>query len=99
MNLAHNLETSAQFFPNYPAAREREKDTTYGELNENANRVASALVKQGIVPGDHVAVCAPNSAEWLAVYFGILKSGAVAVTLSSLLTKTELSNLIHHARP
>jgi long-chain acyl-CoA synthetase len=99
MNLAHNLETSARFFPNYPAVREREKDTTYGELDENANRVASALVKLGIVPGDHVAVCAPNSAEWIAVYFGILKSGAVAVTLSSLLTGTELSNLIHHARP
>jgi len=99
MNLAHNLETSAQFYPGYPAVREREKDTTYGELNESANRIASALVKLGIVPGDLVAICAPNSAEWMAFYFGILKSGAVAVTLSSLLTGTELSNLLHHARP
>jgi long-chain acyl-CoA synthetase len=56
-------------------------------------------VKLGIVPGDLVAVCAPNSAEWMAVYFGILKAGAVAVTLSSLLTDAELSTQIRHAKP
>jgi long-chain acyl-CoA synthetase len=99
MNLAHNLEMSAQFFPNYPAIRERYQETTYGELNERSNRVASALVRLGIVPGDLVALCAPNSADWMAVYFGILKMGAVATTLSSLLTGAELSKLITHARP
>jgi len=99
MNLAHNLEASAQFFPGHPAIREKDKDTTYGELNGMANRVASALVKLGIVPGDLVALCAPNSAEWLAVYFGVLKTGAVAATLSYLLTGVELTNLIVHARP
>jgi long-chain acyl-CoA synthetase len=99
MNLAHNLEASACFYPNHPAVREIDKETTYGRLNEMANRVASALVKIGIVPGDLVALCAPNSADWLAVYFGVLKAGAVATTISSLLTGHELSNLIHHARP
>jgi long-chain acyl-CoA synthetase len=99
MNLAHNLETSAQFFPDYPAVRERDRETTYGELNERANRVASALVGLGIVPGDLVALCAPNSADWMAVYFGVLKAGAVATTLSSLLTGVEFSRLISHAKP
>jgi long-chain acyl-CoA synthetase len=99
MNLAHNLEASAQFYPNHPAVREPGRETTYGQLNEMANRVASALIKMGIVPGDLVALCAPNSADWLAVYFGVLKAGAVATTISSLLTGHELSNLIHHARP
>lgn len=73
MNLAHNLEASAQFFPDYPAVRERDRETSYGELNEKANRVASALAKLGVVPGDLVALCAPNSADWIAVYFGVLK--------------------------
>src|ERR1017187_3857777 len=99
MNLAHNLEASAQFYPDHPAVREFGKETTYGQLNEMANRVASALVKIGMIPGDLVALCAPNSVDWLAVYFGVLKAGAVAVTISSLLTGHELSNLIHHARP
>jgi long-chain acyl-CoA synthetase len=99
MNLEHNLEASAQFFPGHPAIREKDKDTSYGELNKMANRVASALARLGIVPGDLVALCAPNSAEWLAVYFGVLKAGAVATTLSYLLTGMELTNLILHARP
>src|SRR4030043_307306 len=98
MNLAHNLEASAQFFPRHPAVREKGRETPYGELNEMANRVASALVKLGIAPGDLVALCAPNSAEWLAIYFGVLKAGAIATTLSYLLTGMELENLILHAR-
>jgi len=99
MNLAHNLESSALFYPNHPAVREPGGETTYGQLNEMASRVASGLVQKGIVPGDLVALCAPNSAEWLAVYFGILKAGAVATTISCLLTDHEFSNLILHARP
>jgi long-chain acyl-CoA synthetase len=99
MNLAHNLETSAQFFPRHPAVRDANRETTYGELNEMANRVASALVKLGIVPNDFVALCAPNSVEWLAFYFGVLKTGAVAVTLSGLLKNVEVSNLVAHAKP
>jgi long-chain acyl-CoA synthetase len=99
MNLAHNLEASAQFFPSHPAVREANRETSYGELNEMANHVASALVKLGIVPGDLVALCAVNSAEWLAFYFGVLKTGAIAVTLSGLLKDAEISNLVAHARP
>jgi len=99
MNLAHNLDSSAQFFPRHPAVREGNKETTYGELNEMANRIASALVKIGIAPDDLVALCAPNSVEWLAFYFGVLKTGAVAVTLSGLLKSAELSALVGHAKP
>jgi len=99
MNLAHHLETSARFFPNHPAVRERDKETSYGELDEKANRIASALVKLGIEPGDRIALCAPNSADWMAFYFGILKMGGVATTLSCLLTDVEFSSLIRHARP
>jgi long-chain acyl-CoA synthetase len=99
MNLAHNLETSAQFYPRHPAVREADREISYGELNEMANRVASALVKLGIAPNDLVALCAPNSGEWLAFYFGVLKTGAVAVTLSGLLKNAEVSNLVSHAKP
>jgi len=99
MNLAHNLEMSARFFPSHPAVRERDRETSYAELNERANRVASALVRLGMLPGDLVALCAPNSADWMAVYFGILKMGAVATTLSSHLTNVEFSSLINHASP
>jgi len=99
MNLARNLEMSAYFFPLRPAIREGGREITYAQLNVEANRIATGLIALGVVPGDLVALCAPNSAGWIAAYFGIIKTGASAVTLSSLLTPDELSNLLSHARP
>ena len=64
-----------------------------------ANQVATALLKIGIASGDHVALCAPNSGDWLAFYFGVIKIGAVAVTLSSQLKADELTLLVNHSRP
>ncbi|MCX7965672.1 MAG: AMP-binding protein [Syntrophorhabdaceae bacterium] len=99
MNLARNLEASAYFFPQRPAISEGDKKTNYDQLNKMANRIATGLIKQGVNPGDLVAMCYPNSTEWIAFYFGVLKAGAVAITLSSLLTGDELTNLITHAKP
>jgi long-chain acyl-CoA synthetase len=99
MNIATNLERSAFYFPNRPVVSEESSETSYAQFNERANRVATALIKMGVKPGDHIGLCAPNSGEWLAFYFGVLKAGAVAVTLSSMLTRDELSLLVNHSRP
>jgi long-chain acyl-CoA synthetase len=53
---------------------------TYARLNEQANRFATALILMDVKPGDHVGLCSPNSGDWLAFYFGVLKAGAVPVT-------------------
>jgi long-chain acyl-CoA synthetase len=99
MNLAKNLERSASYFPERPAVSEGSSEITYAQLNERANRVATALLARGLKPGEHVGLCAPNSEEWLAFYFGLLKAGAVPVCLSNLLKRDELSLLINHCRP
>jgi long-chain acyl-CoA synthetase len=99
MNIAKNLEQSAFYFPDRPVVSEVSSETSYAQLNERANRVATALIRMGIKPGDHIGLCAPNSSDWIAFYFGVLKAGAVAVTLSSMLKRDELSLLINHCRP
>ena len=99
MNVAHNLERSAFYFSEQSVLSEGFSETTYARLNNRANRVATALIRMGINPGDPVGLCAPNSGDWIAFYFGVLKAGGVAVTLSSLLTRDELSLLVGHARP
>ena len=53
---------------------------------DRANRIATGLIERGLNPGEFVGLCAPNSADWIAFYFGVLKAGAVAVTLSGVLT-------------
>jgi len=61
--------------------------------------MATALIRLGVRPGDHVALCAPNSGVWLAFYFGVLKAGAVAVTMSALLKTDELAVSINETLP
>jgi len=99
MNVAQNLERSAFFFPERPAVSAGGRDLTYRAFNEQAGRVAAALLGLGIKPNDPVALCAPNSPDWLIFYFGVLKTGAVAVTLSSLLQPYELALLLNHCQP
>ncbi len=99
MNLAKNLEKSASYFPDRPAFCESGIETSYAQFNERANRVATALIKMGVKPGDLIGLCAPNSGDWLTFYFGVIKAGAVAVTLASLLKGDELSLLVKHSRP
>ena len=90
MNLATNLERSAFFFPDRPAISEAGVDINYAQLNDRSNRLATALIRMGIKPGERIGLCAPNSADWIAFYFGVLKAGAVAITLPFLLTAGEL---------
>jgi long-chain acyl-CoA synthetase len=99
MNVATNLETAALYFPNRPALSCDGREITYAEMNQGANRIATALLKMGVKAGDHVGLCAPNSMEWLVFYFGVLKAGAVAVTLGSTLSPEELRLLLDHAKP
>ena len=99
MNLATILENSARFLPDNTAIIEGEKIYTYGEFNNYASRIASTLSDYGVKPGDYVGLCAPNSYHWLALYFGTLKCGAVAVTFSHLLTTDEFRKILFDCRP
>ncbi|MEJ2158284.1 MAG: AMP-binding protein [Desulfobacteraceae bacterium] len=99
MNISKNLEQSAFYFPSHKAILEKGADISYAELNDRANRIATALLRIGVSAGNHIALCAPNSSAWMAFYFGALKIGAVAVTLSSLLSRKEMDLLLRHCRP
>lgn len=55
------------------------REITWGVFNEKANRFANMLLSRGISKGDKVAILMYNCLEWLPIYFGILKSGAIAV--------------------
>jgi crotonobetaine/carnitine-CoA ligase len=50
---------------------------SYGEVNARANRVANGLLARGVRPGESVSVLLPNCADFVPVWYGILKAGAV----------------------
>ena len=64
-----------------PATHYR-REITWNVFNEKANRFANLLLERGIKKDDKVAILLMNSIEWLPIYFGILKTGALAVPLN-----------------
>ena len=55
------------------------REITWSVFNEKANRFANMLIGRGIKKGDKVAIIMYNCLEWLPIYFGVLKTGAIAV--------------------
>ncbi|MEE3754981.1 class I adenylate-forming enzyme family protein [Mycobacterium intracellulare] len=70
---------------------------TYGDLYEESRRVATAL-SAITVPGDYVAIWAPNVAEWPLVQYGAALAGVVLVALNPMLSESELRYALTHCR-
>jgi len=79
-----------------PASGQR-REITWLEFNDQANQYANALIARGIVPGDRVAILMMNCLEWLPIYFGILRTGAMAAPLNFRFTAEEIGKCIEAA--
>ena len=58
------------------------REITWQIFDEKANRFANLLLERGIQKGDKVGLLLMNCLEWLPIYFGVLKTGALAVPLN-----------------
>lgn len=66
------------------------QEITWLEFDKRANRFANLLLSRGIKKGDKVAILLMNCMEWLPIYFGALKAGALAVPLNYRYTAEEI---------
>lgn len=66
------------------------REITWGDFNKKANRFANLLLSRGVEKGDKVAILLMNCLEWLPIYFGILKTGAIAVPMNYRYTADEI---------
>lgn len=71
------------------------REITWNVFNEKANRFANLLLGKGIKKGDKVAILLMNCLEWLPIYFGILKTGALAVPLNFRYTSEEIEYCVN----
>ena len=67
------------------------RELTWSEFNKKANRFANLLLSRGVKKGDKVAILLMNCLEWLPIYFGALKMGALAVPLNYRYAADEIS--------
>ena len=66
------------------------QEITWLQFDKKANRFANLLLSRGIKKGDKVAILLMNCLEWLPIYFGVLKAGAIAVPLNYRYTADEI---------
>ncbi|GAA3389821.1 long-chain fatty acid--CoA ligase [Streptomyces roseoviridis] len=88
-NLAGFLVETARRQPEHPALRLGERVITYAELDDSSARAATLLRSEGVEPGDRVALMLPNVPEFVVLYYGNLRAGAVVVPMNPLLKTRE----------
>lgn len=88
------LERANERVPERIACHFYGQHLTYAELHQMARRLASALCREGVRPGDRVGVLLPNMPESLVAMFGIWMAGGVAVSVSPLMVREEADALL-----
>ncbi|MDA0262430.1 MAG: AMP-binding protein, partial [Proteobacteria bacterium] len=77
------IERTAAVFPNRVAIIHGDRRITYAEMFGRCRRLASALERRGIKPGDTVAVVAMNTPAMLEAHYGVPACGAVLNTINT----------------
>lgn len=78
-------------------ALNRRREISWLQFEQMANQFANALQDRGVKKGDKVALLMMNCLEWLPAYFGILKTGALAVPLNFRFTADEIKRCLETA--
>lgn len=98
MQVEEFLELSARRFPGKTALVCGDRRPTYLEIEQQCNRMAHALLGEGVQRGDRVAVCLENSVEAVLSIFAILKAGAVFVVVNPTTKADKLAYILSNCR-
>lgn len=105
MNLSEILARNSRMYPNEIALVERipskklRIEITWKEFNERVNRISNALIERGVKKGDFIIHWMLNSINWLEVYFGIIRTGAICVPLNFRFGEKDFKYCVDVAEP
>ena len=91
------LEWTADVYPDRLAVVHGTRRFSWRQVRERARRLASALTKRGIGPGDTVSVMLSNTPEMYEVHFGVPMTGAVLNALNTRLDADAIAFMLGHA--
>ena len=91
------LERSATLYPEYPATQHGDASRSWSEVHDRCLRIASALSKRGVQPGDTVAAVLPNIPEMLELHFAVPMAGAVFNAINTRLDAATVGFILEHA--
>ena len=98
MQVEQFLENSARQYPDKVALICGNERFTYRQIEEDANRLAHALIAAGVQRGDRVVTFLPNSVEAVLSIFATLKAGAVFVVLNPTTKPDKLAYVLNNCR-
>lgn len=87
-------ESSTQW-PDRPALRFKGADLSYRRLEQLSDSFAAALVEQGVMPGDRVALCLPNCPQFVIAELGAWKAGAIVCPFNPLYSDREMEDALN----
>jgi fatty-acyl-CoA synthase len=91
------FERTLRVFPERTAVVYGAQRWSYRRFAEEVGRLAGALVRAGVGPGDRVAFLAPNVPELLAAHFAVLQVRAVLVAINTRLQAEEVGYILNHS--
>ena len=94
LNVATLLRESVATHPDKPCLLIDGISVTYADVENGSARAAAGLLGLGLSRGDTVAVQLENSADFVLVYFGILRAGLTMVPLNPLLREQEVKHMV-----
>ncbi len=99
MKLAAFLAAHALATPAREAVACEGTRLTFGQVDEQSTRLASALAARGMAVGDRIAIHLANRAEFVVAFMGVVKAGAIAITLNPKLAPAEVGYILADATP
>ena len=91
------LDRSVAVYPDKPAVIHGDAVYSYAQYGARVGRLAAALQSAGVMPGDRVAILAPNIPAMLEAKFGPMRIGAVLVPLNVRLASREVAYILNHS--
>ncbi|MGB0091667.1 MAG: AMP-binding protein [Solirubrobacteraceae bacterium] len=97
--IGENLDRIVATYPERDALVVRHQDVrwTYADFGARVERLARALVANGLRPGDRIGIWAPNVAEWLLVQYASAKAGVILVNINPAYRTSELEFVLNQS--
>lgn len=96
-SLTDFLEEAVGKYRDQVALTQGERETTYGHLREQSERLAAALASLGTRKGDRVGLMLPNCPEYVIGFFGIVGLGAVVTQINPIYVERELEHIFDNS--
>lgn len=96
--IAELIRLHAKEAPSRPALVDSQHTLDYGTLDALMDRIAASLQRDGLRPGDAIAICAASSTGYAALFLGALRAGIAVAPLAPSSTPASLARMIEDAQ-